>query len=206
MKVLAERANGFLYGGPFVMVATFFYCVTRFNSCFNPDEVLYSLFNIFFGGRGLFLYSLVIFVFFLITWMERLLTPKVIIEYDKAGLYIYKYKFLEPIILRFETVYSSVSDEDLDDVYIRVGRFPWARSVRISNPTWGLSKTGTLRIEIPTGFITLRGVKNVNQVRFQITKLVREFKKEQKEFIDANMERARAQREAEEQKKHDPNT
>jgi hypothetical protein len=138
--------------------------------------------------------------------MERLLTPKVIIEYDKAGLYIYKYKFSEPITLRFEAVYSALGDEDLDEVYVRRGRYAFAPRVRISNPTWGLSKTGTLRIEIPTGFITLRGVKNVNQVSFEITKLLREFKKEQKGFIDANIERARAQREAEEQKKHDPNT
>ena len=128
------------------------------------------------------------------------------IEYDNAGLYIYKYKFSTPVTLRYEAVYSALGDEDLDEIYVRRGRYVFAPRVRISNPTWGLSKTGTLRIEIPTGFITLHGVKNVNQVRFEITKLVREFKKEQKEFIDANIERARAQKEDEEQKKHDPDT
>lgn len=206
MKVLAKRADGFLYVAPFFIVLTLFYCVNRFNTYYNPDEVLYSLFTIFFGERGVFLGSLIINVFFLIKWTERLITPKVMIEYDKAGLYIYKYKFSEPITLRFEAVYSALGDEDLDDIYIRRNRYSFKRTVRISNPTWGLSKTGTLRIEIPTGFITLHGVKNVNAVGHEITKLIREFKKEQKQFIDANIEHSIARQEAEEQKKHDPNT
>lgn len=206
MKILAKRADGFLYVAPFVIVTTLVYCANRFNTCYNPDQILYSLYDIFFGERGVFVYSLVVNVIFLIKWIERFLTPKVMIEYDNAGLYIYKYKFSTPVTLRYEAVYSALGDEDLDEIYVRRGRYVFAPRVRISNPTWGLSKTGTLRIEIPTGFITLHGVKNVNQVRFEITKLVREFKKEQKEFIDANIERARAQNEDEEQKKHDPNT
>ena len=201
MKVLATRANGFVYIGPFIIILTLVYCVAHFNAEYIAGDGVSFLFTLL--DRS-FLVSLFICVVSMVVWGERIITPRVIIEYDDKGFYIYKYKNSDPIILRYEEMYGAFAKEDLSEVHYR--RNAWTPRRRISNPTWGLIKTGNLRLETPTDFITLRGVKNVNDVRHEMTKLVREHKRKQNEFLDYNIELAKAKKEAEEQEKHNINT
>ncbi len=117
---------------------------------------------------------------------------------------MYRFKYTEPFILRYENLYSVFSEEDMSQIYVRRNRFaPWTR---ISNPTWGISKTGNLRIELPEHFITLHGVENVSAVRYELVKLIKESREKQDEWLDYNIERVKREKELEEPAKHDINT
>ena len=97
MKVLAQRANGWIFVAPFIFISLAVYMIEIFNSIYNPEHIE-TIFLLLIDYRFLMMISS--FIFTLSTWVLRVMTPKVIIEYDRAGIYIYQYKFMEPYILR----------------------------------------------------------------------------------------------------------
>lgn len=150
-------------------------------------------------------YSLYLLAF-LLPFIERLLIPKVIMEYDDYGLYIYK-TGKPTTLLRYEELWSTYSEEDFENIEMCYHRgFYRSRNIRISNPFWGIFKTGSIRIETPDDFINVGGIYHVKDVEYEIKRMVR---KNRKEFI-AEMEEKIAynqrQRELVELSKHNPDT
>lgn len=142
----------------------------------------------------------------LVLFIERLYVPKVIMEYDDYGLYIYQRG--EPTkLLRYEELWSTCSEEDLENIEMCYHRgFYRARNIRISNPFWGMIKTGSIRIETPEGFINVGGIYHVKDVEYEIKRMVR---KNRKKFIDETEQRIatdQRKRELEELAKHNPDT
>ena len=145
-------------------------------------------------------------IIFLGMFLQRLLTPRTIMEYDDHGLYIYRTG--KPVtLLRYEELWSSYSEEDFENVEFCYRRgFYRQRNIKVSNPLWGIIKTGSIRIEIPDGFINLGGIYHVKEVERELKIMVR---KKRKEFLNemyVSMEDERRQRDNEELAKHNPET
>ncbi len=201
MKVLAQRANGLIFVAPFFLISLVIYIVDIFNTVYNPEHIE-TILLLLLDYR--FIVMLISFVYMLSKWVLRVMTPKVIIEYDRAGIYIYQYKFMEPYILRYENLYSVFADIDLKEIYVKRNRFSPIR--KISNPTWGMSKTGSLRIELPDHFITLHGVKNVAKVKYDLTNLIKDYRDTRDDWLEDRIEEVKRRDELAELAKHDPNT
>ena len=127
-------------------------------------------------------------------------------EYDDFGLYIYRTG--KPVtLLRYKEIWSTYSEEDFENIEFCYHRgFYRVRNISVSNPFWGLFKTGSIRIEIPDGFINLGGIYHVREVERELKRMV---KKNRQEFIDDLEEKIKEnqrQRELEELAKHNPNT
>lgn len=150
-------------------------------------------------------YSIYLIVF-LSLFLQRLLTPRTIIEYDDHGLYIYRTG--KPVtLLRYEELWSSYSEEDFENVELCYRRgFYRYRNIKVSNPLWGIIKTGSIRIEVPDGFINLGGIYHVKEVERELKMLVRKNRKAFLNEMYENMEEERRQRDIEELVKHNPDT
>lgn len=145
-------------------------------------------------------------IIFISAFLERLLTPRTIMEYDSFGLYIYQTG--KPVtLLRYKELWSTYSEEDFENVQFCYRRgFYRYRNIKVSNPFWGIFKTGSIRIEIPDGFINLGGIYHVREVEREIKRMV---KKNRQEFIDEmeyRIKENQRQRELEELAKHNPDT
>ena len=148
--------------------------------------------------------------FYLITFsaifLQRLLTPRTIIEYDSYGLYIYR-TGRNVTLLRYEELWSSYSEEDFENVELCYHRgFYRQRNIKVSNPLWGIIKTGSIRIEIPDGFINLGGIYHVKDVEREMKMLVRKNRKAFLNEMYENMDEERRQRDFQESAKHNPYT
>ena len=146
------------------------------------------------------------FLTFLILFLARLSTPKIIMEYDDHGLYIYRMG--KPVLLlRYEEIWSAYSEEDFDNVEFSYHRgFHTRKNIKVGDPFWGTFKTGSIRIETPDDFICLGGIYHVKEVEKEIKRMVR---KNRREFLDEmyeNIEENQRERELEELAKHNPNT
>ncbi len=145
-------------------------------------------------------------IVFLGLFLDRLFTPRTIMEYDNSGLYIYRTG--KPVtLLRYEELWSTYSEEDFENVEFCYYRGLYrCRNIKVSNPFWGIFKTGSIRIEIPDGFINLGGIYHVREVERELKRMV---KKNRQEFIDEleeNIKENQRQRELEELAKHNPDT
>lgn len=200
MKVLAERSNAIFVWGPFAIALSMAYFYMRFalDITLRPRYYVFGFFvSLFFST----LYNLV----------HRLMLPRVLIEYDRAGIYVYTKRRGEPMIIRFEHLWSSISMGGMD-VYDEIV----PRSDDTCRGLDGMvlntgtcscnSVTGTLRIELPNQFITIHGVKKVGEVKLTLDRLVREHKKEKMSFYEEQMMKRQREEELEELRKHDPNT
>lgn len=151
-------------------------------------------------SQGLYFFGL------LLPFLTRLFTPRTIMEYDDFGVYIYRTG--KPVtLLRYKEVWSTYVEEDLENVEFCYYRgFYRCRNISVSNPFWGIFKTGSIRIEIPDGFINLGGIYHVKEVERELKRMV---KKNRQEFIDEMEERIQEnqrQRDFEELAKHNPDT
>ena len=150
-------------------------------------------------------YSFYMLVFGVV-FLQRILTPRIIIEYDDFGFYIYRMG--KPVtLLRYEELWSTYAEEDFENVEFCYHRgFYRSRNIKISDPFWGIFKTGSIRIETPEDFICLGGIYHVKEVEREIKRMVR---KNRREFLDEmyeNIEENQRQRELEELAKHNPDT
>ena len=193
MKVLAYRSNRIFVVAPIVIAI----CVLLLQLYFQDDLPI-------FGRRTrirVLGFIFMLSVSMLCAFIERLCMPKVLIEYDDCGLYIYKYRKSEPILLRYEDIIASHVTLDVGSDDITLGQLSPEQTGLVSN-----NAVGTLCIRIKSGDIRIRGIKNVKQVRGELNKKVSEIKRKQREEIDDLIERSRRERELSELAKHDPNT
>ena len=130
-------------------------------------------------------------IIFTVVFLQRLLTPRTIIEYDDFGIYVYQTG--KPVtLLRYEELWSTYSEEDFKNVEFCYRRgFYRYRNVKVSNPLWGIIKTGSIRIEVPDGFINLGGIYRVKEVERELKMLVR---KSRKKFIEEIEEKIKENR------------
>lgn len=225
VKVLARRANGMLIVVPVLMLICGFatvYSALILAGEIEPNKKLLYILYLFslFGPRYRHRYfndyysnpeSLAFvcafsygieFVFLFWLLIRRLSVPKIIIEYDDFGVYIYK-KGMPVTLLRYEALWSVYVHEELFESY---EDFDSNVNVSVKKSLLGLSETGAMRIETPNGFIVLSGIYHIKEVERELKRMV---KKNRQEFIDEMEERIKEnqrQRELEELAKHNPDT
>lgn len=226
VKVLARRANGLLIVVPLLMLLSGFavvYSILVLTEEIEADRgLMYALYMLsLFDGRHrhrhfhsyyrdmperlAFRCALSFgmeFMFLLWILIRRLSIPRVIIEYDDFGLYIYR-KGMPVTLLRYESLWSMYIHEEVIDSY---EDFDSSGYMRTQQSLWGLSATGAIRFETPNGFITVSGVSRVKEVEKEIKRMV---KKNRREFLDEmyeGIEINQRQRELEELAKHNPDT
>ncbi len=185
MKVLAKRANGIFIIAPIITLLFILLTICLFVMLADDSEqgrilqmlVGYSEFGSYRYRRGRF-FRYFYFGFSIVSLgcvvsaVRRIFIPKVIIEYDKKGLYIYR-RFKPVKTIRYEDMWSRTSETDLENINVIVPRFRYGhREVNVSNPFWGIIKTGTLRIETAEEIISLHGIKNVKEVELMLNKLI----------------------------------
>lgn len=202
MKVLAERSNAIFLWGPFAILASmlYFYLYIKYDISLSPRYYYFGFF-------------LSLFISTVYNLIHRIALPQILIEYDKAGIYVYNRRNKEPIIIRYEHLWSSVAlpgeDEfdkfDAPDTSFWGMYFPEPRET-VTGYSRPNAMTGSLRIELPNQFITIHGIKNVREVSRQLDRLVDENKKNKMEFYEAQMEKRRREDELAELAKHDINT
>lgn len=220
MKVLARRANGLLIVAPicFVISLVVFSMATVFIFHIDSPEWFETLATNFFTsdywgccGRtsraishamDSFVLSIFLIIICLVSFFDRLFVPKIIIEYDDVGLYIYHNK-KDVTILRYDFLSGKNVQTDLNEISY------WVRYrglVKITNFSGGLIKTGSIRFECPDGFITVRGVADVKAVGREIDRMVRKNREEYEKELEERILEIKTQRDLEEILKHDPNT
>lgn len=197
MKILAERSNAIFLWGPFAILVSvlYFYLYFRFDISLTPRYYFWGFFATLFFST---IYSLV----------HRISLPRVLIEYDKAGIYIYNRRNKDPIIIRYEQLWSTTAlagEKESDDIDVPDYSFRGSEET-ITGYSSCNTMTGALRLELPDQFVKIHGVKNVRDVRRQLEKLIDENKRNKISFYEEQMEKKRREMDLEELAKHDPNT
>ncbi len=183
MKVLAERSDKIFIWGPIVMLL----CILVFS---NRSVFMGSL-----KGRYIVYFCVTVFGLVCFDLCHRITVPKIIIEYDDYGIYVYKHKKQQPITLRYSDLKGVLIMEGVNDSY------ELNEGVSVDSPS-----TGMLRIQSTQGLTTLYGIKNVRQVGDQLKQMVDDYNRKAMEHYEARIEQMKRQRELEELQKHDPNT
>ena len=202
VKVLAKRANGLLVATAILMMVCGFAVVYSILVLIGEiklnKDLMYVLYMFsLFGGRHrhrhfytyyqdmperlAFRCALsfsIEFMFLLWVFIRRVSIPRIIIEYDDFGLYIYR-KGMPVTLLRYESLWSMYIHEEVIDTY---EDFDSSGYVRTQQSLWGLSATGAIRFETPNGFITVSGISKVKEVEKEIKRMV---EKNRREFVDA---------------------
>ena len=195
MRALAYRSNKIFITAPIITVIGFF--------------VLYGLLRTVHRWNFELVISVVTLIVSQVTgFTERLFMPKVLIECDDCGLYIYKYRKSKPILLRYENIWDCraqvnngsedfpVSDSynpDKADSYERVG---------IATKSF----VGMLNINTPHQVIRVHGIRNVKAVERELASIRYDFKEKQNDCLDYNIERVKREEELQELAKHNPDT
>ena len=187
-----ERAwdNKFVYGLDFSDDSFSFLSTVSFDGILRSCIILYGL----------------LFIVCLLVFLARVSVPRIIMEYDDFGLYIYRTG--KPVtLLRYKEIWSTYTEEDFENIEFCYHRgFYRVRNIRVHEPLWGMVKTGSIRIETPDDFICLDGIYNVKEVEREIKRMV---KKNRREFLDEmyeGIEKSQRERELEELAKHNPDT
>ncbi len=191
MKVLAKRANGIFIIAPIIMTVFIIFTICIVFMLADDSErgrafqmfLGYDAFGYYRYRRGRFFRyfywgCLVANIGTLVSAVRRLLVPKVIMEYDNCGVYIYR-RFKPVQTVRYEDMRSRGSAEDLTEVEVvmpRAFRYGTNRNT-VARPFGSFIKTGKLTIETADDIITLYGVKNVEEVNMKLDKLIKDSKK-----------------------------
>ena len=198
MKALAYRSNLIFITAPILVPI-----------CFLVSLQIFSHTRFFYGWLfELLLTVLTVMVSQLIGFVERLFMPKVLIEYDDCGLYIYKYRKSKPILLRYENIWdcrarvNSGSEDFPMSESFNPNKADSYERVSISSKAF----VGMLNINTPHEVIRVHGIKDVKAVERKIASIRYEFKEKRDEWLDYNIELVRRERELEELAKHDINT
>lgn len=101
-----------------------------------------------------------------------ILMPKNVIKYDDFGIYIYKRRNKEPMILRYGEIFSKTAENDEGHIIVK----HWF-SFRLF--TFALS-SGTLRIEVKDGFLKVPCIKNVRKVQTELNRFLIQYRKQQR--------------------------
>ncbi len=192
MKVLAERSNRIFIVGPIILVVLGSYIVYRLKRRHS---------GFYYRSGRTFAIAFTLFITTLCGIIERIFMPKVLIEYDNAGIYIYKYKGREPIIIRFESIWSFSTEIDYGSEDDSFEAYSYEHAALI-----GSTLTGSLKIQTANEIIKIRGIKNVKDVERKLDKLRDEYMELRNERYDAIIAQKRREEELAELAKHDPNT
>lgn len=198
MKVLAYRSNKIFITAPILVPIC----------CFLLYQIMIHSHGIYGWRLEFFLSILSVAVSQLIGFIERLFMPKVLIEYDDCGVYIYKYKKSEPILLRYEHIWDcrAQTNEGAEDIPLNMDYNP---NVADSYERAGITPTplvGMLKFSTPYEVVRVHGIKDVKAVERELASIRYDFKEKRDEWLDYNIERSRREKELEELAKHDPNT
>ncbi len=206
MKVLAKRENSMLIFFPlslFIFIPGIVNIINWFieTDFFNAVRVADTDdFNYLMLSLLLNVLVLIIILSFtgclLIRFIETLLTPPIVMEYDEYGIYIYN-RLKETRVIRFYDIKSQVSEESDVDIYNYKYHIKLA-TVKVL--------TGTLRIELLDGFVRVDCVANVKDVERKLKDLVRKEEHKKIAELEARVEKIKRERELEELRKHNPDT
>ncbi len=221
VKVLARRANGLLMVAPICFVVLLCLLNMSIVVMFHMDcpEWFEEIAVDFLVGENKWWYSqseiytsrevmnalalsLVGLITCLVSFFDRLFLPKILIEYDDVGLYIYHNK-KDVTLLRYDYLAGQNVRQDLDEVSF------WIRyrgMVKVTNFSGGLIKTGSIRFECPDGFVNVRGIANVKEVSREISRMVRRSRDEYEKEFEEKLREYRNQKDLEELLKHNPDT
>lgn len=193
MKVLAYRSNRIFVVAPIVV----FLCGLVLQLYIHNELYIFGRNN----RIRVIGFVCMLSITMLCAFVERLCMPKVLIECDDCGLYIYKYKKSAPILLRYDDIISSSITVGVGSEDITIGQLSPEQTGFVSN-----NAVGVLCIRTKHGDIRIHGIQNIKQVRGELNKKLGEFKRKQQAEIDELIERSRRQKELEELAKHDVNT
>lgn len=192
MKVAARRAGGALIGYP---VLLFLIMVDIVSVLPPPGEHISE--SIFFSRW--FLSSLFFFINFLVLFIRRCTMPYILVAYDDNGVYIYYKHKKEPLYILNSQLYSFVDEEDEAEQYVYAGYYI-IHSIRLTNLTFGILKTGTLQIRTEDNNFTIPGVYHVEEACSLLNKNIRQWREKQ---IEELQEKADEEREKDdEQMRH----
>lgn len=194
MKVLAYRSNRIFLVAPIVVIVCFLLTSMIFYLRRNSMRVGRRNWRIIGATWSLAIAMASAFI-------ERLFMPKVLIEYDDCGLYIYKYRRRDPIILRYEQIITHRFEVDVGSENMTISKMSQEQVGFISKNT-----IGTLCIRVDGEDIKVRGIKNVKQVSIELNRQLRAFKEKENDKIDRYLEQLKCEKELEELAKHDINT
>ncbi len=189
MKVLAKRYNGAIWMFS-IAIVLFVICTYIVVSCFGGYYEANGSFNgvlqtsdfeaikLLFG----YVFIIIVTVVSLVGTVKTLFLPKVLMEYDDYGIYIY-HKYKPTKTIRFEDICSEVSEEDTVDIYVGTSYYYHKISHKVLN--------NTLRIEVEDGFVRVDCVEDVKNVELKIRQLVRSTRKSIIEELEENVEENR---------------
>ncbi|MGN1316117.1 MAG: hypothetical protein ACI4VW_03550 [Acutalibacteraceae bacterium] len=166
MKVLAERADKYLILTPVMIIVCLFVCYLEY--C---DWVLDKISL----GRGFVAVEFTVFPLTfkcLKNFVMCILMPKNVIEYDDCGIYIYKRRNQEPMILRYGEIFSKTAENDQGYICVEIFYMFTEFAVTFS--------MGTLRIEVKDGFVRVPCIKNVRKVQTELNRLLIQYRKKQR--------------------------
>ena len=208
MVVLARRANGIFILAPIIFIALLFvvcYSLAYLRGEIEISDIPVVMYFImcmlprFTGSRRwsprrMMFATLfeAMFCFFLVfeSFASRLFVPKVIMECDSDGVYIYHGR-KQVTVLKYEYLWSHYTEEDLDGGYLWVkrGMIPMPEIVQ------GFITTGSMRIETPDGFINLKGIYHVREVERELKTRMRKHRLEYEQLLDKSVREAAEDRE-----------
>lgn len=194
MKVLAYRSNRIFVVAPIVVVVCFL--LTSMIFYFRRGSVRIGRYNWHIIGAA---WSLAVAM--AAAFIERLCMPKVLIEYDDCGLYIYKYRRGDPILLRYEQIINHHFEVDVGSENMTFSGMSQEQVGFVSK-----NAIGTLCIRVDGEDIKVRGIKNVKQVSIELNKQIKAFKEKENNKIERYLEQLKREKELEELAKHDINT
>lgn len=198
MKVLAYRSNKIFFTAPILIPLCFIVLSEMIQHTYRMHGWMWEL---FIGIAGVMLSQLIGFI-------ERIFMPKVLIEYDDCGLYIYKYRKSKPILLRYENIWDCrvQTNEGAEDVPLSMNYSSRTADSYERTAITSKSLVGMLKFNTPYEIITVHGIRDVKSVERELASIRYDFKEKQEEWLNYNIEHSIRQKELEELAKHDINT
>jgi hypothetical protein len=180
MDVLAHKSKksalisiGCFFLGVALVVACFWFYKRIWNGHFPRRRLRRR-------GGYIFAFGIILTIASFLSMLEYLRQPQILVEYDDCGIYIYKYRKSEPILVRYENIYSvgisvgvGVDDMEVMDLgETQKGFVPKTRpghvKIRLNNHE----------------VINIRHVQNAKQVQIELNKKVLEKRRQRREMCE----------------------
>ncbi len=179
MQVLARRSN-FAFIGAFVTAVMIIMWFELFGSIIRDNTVGLS-------DNGfilmLFFFLLLLFLLFFAVSIRNLMFPRVIIECDDKGSYIYR-KFKDTVILRYERILSQYAEQEFNMLILPYTDSKLFWPIIVEKAFYSDKFPGSLRIETPEGFINVYGIAQIKKVESDIADILREKRREYRQALE----------------------
>ncbi len=199
IKVLAYRSNKIFITAPILVPLCFFIIWMSIGGGFGLGYRI---------RIHMLLMSFTIMISQLAGFIERFFIPKVIIEYDDFGLYIYKYKRRDPILLHYEQIWGCRAhiNEGAEDIPFNFDPFSGQEYSYENTAIRTTQFVGSLKFNTPHSVINVHGIKDVKAVERKLAAMRYDFKEDYEEWLNYNIEQSKRNEELEELAKHNINT